>query len=59
MSQFSGCPQAAINYDSTIIGALELSDKNGLWRFNCLELAGIRGTCWTLLAAGWFPLSSV
>jgi transposase len=27
MSQFSGCPQAAINYDSTIIGALELSDK--------------------------------
>ena len=27
MSQFSGCPQVAINYDSTIIGALELSDK--------------------------------
>jgi len=27
MSQFSGCPQAAINYDSTIIGALELSNK--------------------------------
>ena len=27
MSQFSGTPQAALDYDSTIIGALELSEK--------------------------------
>ena len=27
MSQFSGSPQAAIDYNSTIIGALELSEK--------------------------------
>ena len=27
MSQFSGCPQAAVDYNSTIIGALELSEK--------------------------------
>jgi hypothetical protein len=27
MSQFSGFPQAAVDYNSTIIGALELSEK--------------------------------
>jgi hypothetical protein len=27
MSQFSGCSQAAVDYNSTIIGALELSEK--------------------------------
>jgi hypothetical protein len=27
MSQFSGSPQAAIDYNSTVIGALELSEK--------------------------------
>ena len=27
MSQFSGSPQAALDYNSTIIGALELSEK--------------------------------
>jgi hypothetical protein len=42
MYQFSGSTQAALDYDSTIIGALELSEKKS----NCLEYAGIRGTCW-------------
>ncbi len=27
MSQFSGSPQASVDYNSTIIGALELSEK--------------------------------
>jgi hypothetical protein len=31
MSQFSGSPQASVDYNSTIIGALELSEKK--WQF--------------------------
>jgi hypothetical protein len=27
MSRFKGCAQAAVDYNSTIIGALELSEK--------------------------------
>ena len=50
MSQFSGFPQAAVDYNSTVIGALELSEKKWVLVFNCLELAGIRGMCWTVAA---------
>jgi len=32
MSQFSGSPQASVDYNSTIIGALE-SRRSGFWRF--------------------------
>ena len=59
MSQLSGSPQAAIDYNSTIIGALELSEKKWFWRSSCLELIGIRGMCWTLAARGLFLLSSI
>ena len=46
MYQFSGSTQAALDYNSTIIGALELSEKKWVCpQFNCLELAGIRATC--------------
>ena len=58
MSQFKGSAQGAVDYNSTIIAALELSEKKWVWLFNCLELIGIRGMCWTPAAAGWFPLSS-
>ena len=56
MSQFSGFPQAAVDYNSTIIGALELSEKKWVLAVQLLELIGIRGMCWTLAA---FLLSSV
>ncbi len=59
MYQLSGSTQAALDYDSTIIGALELSEKSGCSRFNYLELAGIRDMCWKLAATGWLLLSSV
>ena len=59
MSQFSGSPQAAIDYSSTIIGALELSEKKLVVAVQLPELIDIRGMCWTLAARGWFLLSSV
>ena len=59
MSQFSGTPQAALDYDFTIIGALELSEKKWVLAVQFLALAGIRGTCWPLAATGWFLLSSI
>jgi len=39
MSQFSGSSQAAIDYNSTIIGALELSEKK--WVL-AVQLPGVR-----------------
>ena len=39
MSQFSGFPQAAVNYNSTIIGALESSEKK--WVL-AVQLPGVR-----------------
>jgi len=59
MSQFSGSPQAAVDYTSTIIGALELSEKKWVLAVQLLELIGIRGMRWTLAARDWFLLSSV
>ena len=58
MFQFSGSPQAAVDYNSTIIGALELSEKKWVLAVQ-LSGVGIRGMCWTLAARGWFLLSSV
>ena len=52
MFQFSGSTQAAVDYDSTIIGALELSEKKWVRRFNYLELAGIRDMRWKLAVMG-------
>jgi hypothetical protein len=59
MHQLSGSTQGALDYNSTIIGALELSEKKWVLRSSCLALAGIRGTCWTLVETDWFLLSSV
>jgi hypothetical protein len=59
MYQLSGSTQAALDYNSTIIGALELSEKKWCSQFNCLELAGIRDMCWKLAVRGWLLLSSV
>jgi hypothetical protein len=39
MYQFSGSTQAALDYDSTIIGALELSEKK--WVL-AVQLPGVR-----------------
>ena len=36
MYQLSGSTQAALDYNSTIIGALELSEKKSVLAFNCL-----------------------
>lgn len=59
MSQFLGSPQAVIDYNSTIIGVLELSAKK--WVL-AVQLPGVdrhRGKCWTLAGGGWFLLSSL
>ena len=58
MSQL-GFSQAAVEYNSTIIGALELSEKKWVLAVQLLELAGVRGVRWTLAVTGWFLLSSV
>ena len=59
MYQLSGSTQGALDYNSTIIGALEFAKRSGCSRFNYLELAGIRGMCWKLVVTGWLLLSSV
>ena len=41
MSQFSGSPQAAIDYNSTIIGALELSEKKWVLAVQLLSVSSI------------------
>ena len=53
MTQFARPTRAAADYDSTIIGALELSEKNGCSRFNCPESNGIHGMWWKLAATNW------
>ena len=44
MSQFSGSPQAAIDYNSTIIGALELSEKKWVLAVQLPGVTVIRGS---------------
>ena len=41
MSQFSGFPQAAVDYNSTIIGALELSEKKWVLGACLLNLGAV------------------
>jgi transposase len=48
MSQFSGTPRAALDYDSTIIGALELSEKKWLL---AVQLPGVSRHSRHVLAA--------
>ena len=61
MYQLSGSTQAALDYNSTIIGALELSEiEIGCSQFNCSGVSfGIRGMRWKLVVTGWLLLSSV
>ena len=46
MSQFSGSPQAALDYNSTIIGALELSEKK--WILAALSHSPSIGAFWAI-----------
>jgi len=55
MSQFSGSPQAAIDYNSTIIGALELSEKK--WVL-AVQLPGVDRHSRHVLDAGGETLAS-
>jgi transposase len=55
MSQFSGSPQAAIDYNSTIIGALELSEKK--WVL-AVQLPGVDRHSRHVLDAGGDTLAS-
>ena len=61
MDQFSESTQAALDYDSTIIGALELSGKRCVLAVQQPERAGIRDTCWALgrVRLGSFRLGSI
>ncbi len=61
MYQLSGSTQAALDYNSTIIGAVELSEKKWVLAVQLpgVRLAGIRGMCWKLVVTGWLLLSSV
>ena len=62
MAQFQGSAQstqAAVDYNATIIGALELSEKK--WVL-AVQLPGVDRHSRRVLdaaATGWFPLSSV
>jgi hypothetical protein len=56
MTQIARPTPAAADYDSTIIGALELSEKK--WVLAVPESNGIRGMWWKLAATNWLRLSS-
>ena len=59
MSQFSGSAQAALDYNSTIIGALELSEKKWVLAFQLPGVGRIQGMCWYACGDGPVFLSSV
>jgi hypothetical protein len=58
MSQFAESTQAALDYDSTISGALELSEKK--WVL-AVQLPGVsrHSRHWKLVVTGWLRWSSV
>jgi hypothetical protein len=43
----------ALDYDTTIIGALELSDNKWCSPFNCLASSATRGMFWEQTARNW------
>jgi hypothetical protein len=58
MTQFARPTPAAADYDSTIIGALELSEKKWVLAVHCPESNGIHAMWWKLAATNWLRLSS-
>jgi len=58
MFQFSGSSQAAVDYNSTIIDALELSEKKWVLAVQLPGVSRHSRQCWMLAATGWVLLSS-